>query len=162
MRHFALRPAFAALAGCTLSVFMATAAQAQSLCAASEKSLFSCEIGKKILSVCASKDLAENKGTLQYRFGTPEKLDLAYPEKADHPKKHFTGNRLYSRVENSLILEFKRGTTRYTVFTHELRGKKSAGVTVNINGKDTELKCKSTKGTEDFSDITSLDLPEPK
>jgi hypothetical protein len=164
MRHFALRPALLTLAGCTLSVLMATAAQAQSLCAASEKSLFSCEIGKKILSVCASKDLAENKGTLQYRFGTPEKLDLAYPEKADHPKKHFTGNRLYSSAENSLILEleFKRGTTRYTVFTQELRGKKSAGVTVNVNGKDTELKCKSPKGTEDFSDITSLDLPEPK
>ena len=48
------------------------------------------------------------------------------------------------------------------MFTQELRGKKSAGVTVNVNGKDTELKCKSPKGTEDFSDITSLDLPEPK
>lgn len=164
MRHFAQRPTFLGLAACTLSVFVATSAQAQSLCTANEKSLFSCEIGRKVLSVCASKDLDENKGTLQYRFGTADKLDLAYPEKADHPKKHFTGNRLYSSVENSLIieLEFKRGTTRYTVFTQELKGKKAAGVTVNINGKDTELKCKSTKGTEDFSDITSLDLPEPK
>ena len=164
MRHDALRPAFAALAGCALSAFMATPAQAQSLCAAAEKSLFSCEIGKKVLSVCASKDLDENKGTLQYRFGTPDKLDLAYPEKADHPKKHFTGNRLYSSAENALILElaFKRGSTKYTVFTEEIRGKKSAGVTVNVNGKDTELKCKSIKGTEAFSDISSLDLPEPK
>jgi hypothetical protein len=161
MRRHTFASAASAIA---LSVFALPAAQAQSLCTTAEKSLFSCEIGRKVLSVCASKDLDENKGTLQYRYGTTDKLDLAYPEKAEHPKKHFTVNRLYSSAEGSLILEleFKRGTTTYTVFTQDLKGKKSAGVTVNVNGKDTELKCKATKGTENFSEITSLDLPEPK
>lgn len=158
------KPLLAAAAAAALSAFALPAVQAQSLCAPAEKSLFSCEIGKKILSICASKELDETKGTLQYRYGTADKLDLAYPEKPEHPKKHFTGNRLYSSAEGSLILElaFKRGTTGYTVFTQDIKGKKSAGVTVSVNGKDTDLKCKSTKGTEDFSDIASLDLPEPK
>ncbi len=161
MRHHAFYSAAAAFA---LTVIALPSAKAQSLCSAAEKSLFSCEIGRKVLSVCASKDLDEKKGTLQYRFGTPEKLDLAYPEKAEHPKKHFTSNRLYSSAEGALIIElgFKRGSTGYTVFTQDVRGKKSAGVTVTVNGKDTELKCKSTKGTEDFDDTTSLELPEPK
>ncbi len=161
MRRHAFYSAASALA---LTFIALPSAQAQSLCSAAEKSLFSCEIGRKVLSVCASKDLDEKKGTLQYRFGTPDKLDLAYPEKAEHPKKYFTSNRLYSSVEGSLIIElgFKRGSTAYTVFTQDVRGKKSAGVTVTVNGKDTELKCKSTKGTEDFDATTSLELPEPK
>ena len=149
----------------SLALLGATAAQAQGLCNASEKSLFTCEIGKKTLSVCASKDLDNAKGVMQYRFGTAEKMDLAYPEKLDHPSKHFTANRLYSSAESSLIMElgFKRGTISYTVYTEDIRGKKGAGVTVNIKGKDTDLKCRDVKGTAGFdSAVSELNLPEPK
>ncbi len=153
-------------ATCTaLAILAAPAAQAQSLSAPGEKNLFSCEVGKKVLSVCGSKDLDSVKGVMQYRFGTPEKIELAHPEKPEHPAKHFTANRLYSSAESSLIMElgFKRGAIGYTVYTEEIRGKKGAGVTVNIKGKDTELKCKDVKGTASFaSEITDLNLPEPK
>ncbi len=127
-------------------------AQAQTLCVPEEMNILSCEIGKKILSVCGSKDLDSEKGWMQYRFGTPEKLDMVYPEKNVHPKKSFKSNRLYSSAEQSLIqeLQFRKSDTAYTVYTQDVKGKKEAGVTVTIKSKDTYLKCKSLKGTTDF------------
>lgn len=138
---------------CASLLSAAFGAQSQTLCADGEDSVFSCEIGKKILSICGSKDLDHEKGWMQYRFGTSEKLDLIYPEKNEHPKKHFKSNRLYSSVEQSLIqeLQFKRSNTEYAVYTQEIKGKKEAGVVVTVNKKDTTLKCKSLKGTSDFS-----------
>jgi len=128
-------------------------AQSQTLCAEGELNVFSCELGKKILSVCGSKDLDHEKGWLQYRIGTSEKLDLVYPEKNEHPKKFFKSNRLYSSAEQSLIqeLQFKKSNTAYTVYTQEIKGKKEAGVSVTINAKDIYLKCKNLKDTADFS-----------
>ena len=147
------------------SVFFLTSigVQAQTLCAPEEMNILSCEVGKKILSVCGSKDLDEEKGWMQYRFGTNEKLDLVYPEKNEHPKKAFKSNRLYSSVEQSLIqeLQFKKSNTSYTVYTQEIKGKKEAGIVVTINSKDTYLKCKSLKGTSDFSmKIMELNLDQ--
>ncbi len=138
---------------CGALLSAAFGAQGQTLCAEGEANLFSCEIGKKILSICGSKDLDHEKGWMQYRFGTSEKLDLIYPEKNEHPKKHFKSNRLYSSAEQSLIqeLQFKRSNTEYAVYTQDIKGKREAGVTVTANKKDTTLKCKNLKGTADFS-----------
>lgn len=159
-----MRPSLAATA-LALAALTAPMAQAQSLCSPAEKSIFSCQVGKKTLSVCASRDLDDTKGVLLYRFGTPEKVELTYPEKPGHPNKHFTANRLYSSAEGSLIMElgFQRGNVSYTVYTMDLRGKQSAGVTVNVKGKDTDLACRDTKGTAGFvSAVEELRLPEPK
>lgn len=145
------------------AIFLSTiGAQAQTLCAPEEMNILSCEVGKKILSVCGSKDLDSDKGWMQYRFGTLEKLDMVYPEKNEHPKKSFKSNRLYSSAEQSLIqeLQFKKSNTAYTVYTQDIKGKKEAGVTVTINSKDIYLKCKSLKGTVEFNmkiDELSLD-----
>jgi len=137
--------------------------QAQTLCVPEEMNILSCEVGKKILSVCGSKDLDSEKGWMQYRFGTPEKLDMVYPEKNEHPKKSFKSNRLYSSAEQSLIqeLQFKKSNTAYTVYTQDIKGKREAGVTVTIKSKDTYLKCKSLKGTTDFNmKIDELNLDQ--
>ncbi|MEN9689048.1 MAG: hypothetical protein RI998_1045 [Pseudomonadota bacterium] len=136
------------------AVFLLTSlgVQAQTLCAAEEMNLFSCDIGKKVLSVCGSKDLSAEQGWMEYRFGTSEKLEMVYPEKRAHPQKTFKANRLYSSVEQSLIqeLQFKKSNTTYTVYTQEIKGKKEAGVMVTTS-KDVTLKCKSLKGTSDFN-----------
>lgn len=158
-----IRPALARALLAVAATCTGPAALAQSLCSPSEKVLFSCEIGRKVLSVCGSRDLDDTQGVMQYRFGTPDKLDLAYPEKPTHPSKAFKSNRLYSAVEQALIMElsFKRGDVTYTVYREDIRGKAGAGVTVNIKGKDTDLKCKDTKGSASFvSAIDSLNLPQ--
>lgn len=143
-------------------LLVSSGVQSQTHCNDTEINIFSCEIGKKILSVCGSKDLDDVKGTMQYRFGTAEKLDLLYPDKNEHPKKFFKSNRLYSSVEQSLIqeLQFKKSNTIYTVYTQEIKGKKEAGVFVTMNSKDIYLKCKNLRDTTDFSmkiDVLSLD-----
>ena len=51
-----------------VSVAAAPAGPAPSLCESAEKTLFSCHAGKKIISICASKDLAPARGYLQYRL----------------------------------------------------------------------------------------------
>lgn len=147
-----------------LAILLASAnAQSQTHCNDSEINIFSCEIGKKVLSVCGSKDLDDDKGAMQYRFGALDKLDLVYPDKSEHPKKYFKSNRLYSSVEQSLIqeLQFKKSNTTYTVYTQEIKGKKEAGIVVNVNSKDIYLKCKNLKDTTDFSmTIDSLNLDQ--
>lgn len=150
-----------------LFVASATPALAQgssvdSLCVAGEQALFACPIGKKLVSVCASKDLDESKGSMQYRFGTPEKLELVHPEVPAHPSKHFKFQRTYSRVEAAEILElaFQRGNVSYAVFTESIKGKNAAGINVTVGGKLTTLKCKSLLGVGHFSDIGTLGLPE--
>ena len=108
----------------------APAALSQTHCSAAERSIFSCEIGRKVLSLCSSPDLDDTKGWLQYRFGTLDKLDLVFPEGREHPKKHFRSLRNYSSVEQALIQElgFKKGNTGYTVYREDVKGKKEAGV----------------------------------
>lgn len=140
-----------------LSFCITGGAQAQTHCSSSEMTIFNCEVGKKILSVCASADLDDTKGWMQYRFGAPDKIDLTYPETKAHPKKFFQSNRTYSSVENALIqeLKFQNGKVAYTVYREEIKGKKEAGVSVNINAKETYLKCKNLKGTENF--ISKID-----
>src|SRR5262249_11408484 len=56
--------------------------QPNSLCATSEKIIFSCPVKRpaKIVSLCASKDLTSDRGYLQYRFGLPGKVELEFPK----------------------------------------------------------------------------------
>ncbi|MDP1549543.1 MAG: hypothetical protein Q8L97_05210 [Nitrosomonas sp.] len=52
---------------------------AESLCNTQEQIIFSCSLGKKMVSVCASNDFSANSGYLQYRFGQKDALELAFP-----------------------------------------------------------------------------------
>jgi len=52
-------------------------------CNANENVIFSCNTGKKVVSICASKTLNAKSGYLQYRFGkigSPEALIPSKPE----------------------------------------------------------------------------------
>jgi hypothetical protein len=52
-------------------------------CNASENVVFSCNTGKKVVSICASKAINAKSGYVQYKFGklgTPEALIPAKPE----------------------------------------------------------------------------------
>lgn len=51
----------------------------ESLCDAQEQVIFSCSLGKKTVSVCASNDFSANSGYLQYRFGQKDAFELAFP-----------------------------------------------------------------------------------
>lgn len=60
-------------------------------CNASENVIFSCPlVNKKTVSICASADLSNGSGTLQYRYGKLKKpLELSFPKEKVHPGSSF-------------------------------------------------------------------------
>lgn len=52
--------------------------------------VFSCQIGERVASLCASSDLAEAQGWLTYRFGRINRVELAYPSANTKPQQAFT------------------------------------------------------------------------
>lgn len=85
-RHVLLGTFGAGLAVIAAVVFVPAASKAppraaayapQPLCAAGEQVLFQCRIGSRTASVCAGQ--ADNSQFVQYRFGKPGDVELAYP-----------------------------------------------------------------------------------
>ena len=90
-----------------------------SFCTSSETVVFSCRTGARMVSVCASKDAAPNRGTLQYRFG---KLDLSeppdlMPEGQVVPSKAAVGENVPFSGGGGSWLRFAHGQSTYTVYS---------------------------------------------
>ena len=78
---------------CGVLISTATASQLQrgSLCESTEKIVFNCSIEKanKIVSLCSSKELTNDRGYLQYRFGLPGKIELEFPKQREQTQSAF-------------------------------------------------------------------------
>jgi hypothetical protein len=95
-------------------------AKQASFCAPAETVVFSCRTGARMVSVCASKDAAANKGTLQYRYGKidlSEPLDITLPEGLVVPSKAASGASVPFSGGGGAWLRFTRGQSIYTVYT---------------------------------------------
>lgn len=95
-------------------------AAAVSFCDAGEKVFFTCQIGKKTLSLCGSQKVDAQSGYLQYRFGVLGQVpELSYPSDFDHPRKRF---RYYfdlgSAKASSFQVSFELQGNRYVVFSY--------------------------------------------
>lgn len=89
---------------------------ATTFCNTSEVNVFSCNTKSKTISICASKDLSNTSGYLQYRFGTVRKIELQFPKVRRHPRNKFTeGSEPYSRGAASQ-LSFRSGPYRYVIY----------------------------------------------
>lgn len=138
---------------------MAYAARAPlnaSLCAADERVYFSCQAGKgsKRIALCGQvKGGADGvHGFLQYRFGTREHLDMAYPSAREASLDKFSFGGAYQKMGRmeSKEVSFHNGDFDYTVYTmsYPLGDAESdgyareAGVRVARGGKDVAtVKC---------------------
>lgn len=145
--------------GALLGVAPGGAARAaESLCAASERVLFSCGVREKTVAVCASSDLAAERGTLQYRFGTPAKLELALPAGGVDWRGVVHGGTLVFSGGGGAFLAFDRTPYRYVVYSAIGRGwGEKAGVAVERDGRRiASLPCttaeSSSLGPDLFSD----------
>lgn len=119
-----------------LSIVSASAAP-PTLCLPSEVNVFSCGAGKKVISVCASKDAAADRGYLQYRFGAPAKVELAVPAARSVPpaKSALAGNLVFSGGGGAYLC-FKTGDYEYIVYTAIGKGWGTKdGVAIEQNGK---------------------------
>lgn len=88
--------------------------KSKSLCQGDEQTIWSCTTTKnKIASVCASKDLAEDRGYVQYRFGSAGKIELEYPKDRKGSQKAFKYSRYTRPLVTMLTLSFENNGVGY-------------------------------------------------
>jgi hypothetical protein len=121
----------------TILCALSASAAAPSLCLTGEVNVFSCGAGKKVISVCASKDAAADHGYLQYRFGSPKKVELAIPaDKSVPPARSAIAGNLSFSGGGGAYLRFKTGDYEYVVYTAIGKGwGEKDGVAIEQNGK---------------------------
>ena len=126
------------------------AAAGTSHCSAKEQTLFSCNTGRKTVSVCASPDLSASAGSVQYRIGRPGAPELAYPPADADWRKVTRGGALSFAGGGGAYLAFANGPYRYVVYTAIGEGwGKKAGVAVEKSGKRVaSLPCKEKETSE--------------
>jgi hypothetical protein len=83
-----------------------------SLCTISENEIWTCAAGHKRYAVCASKDLSNSAGYIQYRVMKGGNLEFVYPAKLTHPKGLFVLE-THGRYAS---LNFRNGEYRYTIY----------------------------------------------
>jgi hypothetical protein len=109
-----------------------------SLCAQDEKTIWSCETtGRKIVSICGSRELTKERGYVQYRFGRPGRIELEYPRQRQNTQTAFQYFRYTRPLVTYLGLRFQTGGYDYEVydnFNEEAGGSSEAGVTVTPKG----------------------------
>lgn len=121
---------------CVLYCFSSQVDAVESLCLADEAVIFSCHIRKKIVSVCASKDLSATAGYMQYRFGPKDAPEIVYPQSKEHPRHHTEAGVLTFAGGGGAYLRFKKEQYGYVVYTATGRGwGKKAGLVVEKNNK---------------------------
>ncbi len=114
-----------------------------SLCQSSETAIFSCALGGKIVSLCATPDLDATTGMMTYRFGRRGAVELAHPEQSTHPSMAFVAG--IDSSERGDYVRFSRGGFTYTIYA--LVGTQSRNETDGLlitRGKTIlrDLKCK--------------------
>jgi hypothetical protein len=121
-----------------------SASAAESLCSNQETTEFSCSTGKKIISVCASKELTTAKGYMQYRFGPKGAAEIQVPAVQNHPNPLVQSGTLTFTGGGGAYLRFLKGDFRYVVYTATGTGwGKKSGVAVEEGDKlIANIKCK--------------------
>lgn len=142
-----------------LSLLTATPSSADegrpSHCTAAEKTLYACATGKKLLSICASKDFSAVSGYVQYRFGPKGKPELSWPPIQNNSRKDIQiGQSRYARGVTSFV-RFNKGSYQYIVFdSFGAETESKAGVVVQKDGKKiASLLCTSDYKVNNLEDF---------
>lgn len=119
-------------------------------CSSHETIIFSCNTGKKIASVCASKNLSSSLGYMQYRFGKKGAIESKIPETTNtHPSKYTNGNTIMYSGGGGAYLRFIKGQYGYVMYGGMGRGWEKDGVAVEKNGAVIlNLPCKGNVSSE--------------
>ena len=145
-----MRQPYLLLAGLLGFNLAASASAADTLCSGQEAAVFSCTAGKKIISVCASKDLSRSSGYLQYRFGPKGAPEIQVPEAREHPEPSVKSGTLMLSGGGGAWLRFIKGEYGYVVYTATGKGwGTKEGVAVEKAVKlAANIKCKKAAQSE--------------
>ncbi len=106
--------------------------------------MFSCAVGSRIVSLCASADIGPGSGTLVYRFGRKGALELVHPDPPRPPGAAFSAAVVGDAGSAGDIVRFSRGDVTYTLYSVMVRGQDERnGVLVTQAGqRRAALKCR--------------------
>lgn len=128
----------------------AAMADVKTLCHPGERTVWSCRAGAKHYSLCASRNLGEREGYLQYRAGRLLRPEFRFPGGLTHPRGHFT----FGLLAHGASLVFERGAYRYEI-TEDLKGDTSILVRLP-QGRLVSIDC--TDATQTLTENTTIDL----
>jgi hypothetical protein len=138
--------------------------QVNTLCARNERVIFACGLRRpaKIVSVCASRDLTRDTGYLQYRFGSPAKIELEYPKDRTGTQQKFEYTHYMRALVDLNEINFSVDGVDYSVVDDYNGEEKPAqnleGVHVNWPGsdkKEVRYTCR-TKPKTDYTDLQAV------
>jgi hypothetical protein len=121
-------------------------------------------VGKRLLSVCGSKELSNTAGYIQYRFGrNPASIELEFPPTKTHPSGHFRYTFEGQGAKSALQeLQFEQSGYRYTVsaFTSAFSDNDFGVEVMHPDGKKISLPCAALPvANEDMPALERLKLP---
>jgi hypothetical protein len=116
----------------------AHAARAQGLCAKDETTYFSCPAGNgRSINLCGKP-----AQTLQYRFGKPGRVELAFPARPEEGADAFRYAH-YTRFQvDRFELRFDNAGTEYVLFDYTEASRREAGVGATQGGKEFSVSCR--------------------
>jgi len=142
----------------------ASAPPSLTLCANGERVIFSCTLRQsaKVVSVCASKDLTNEQGYLQYRFGRPGKIELEFPKDRTNTQQQFEYSHYFRARVDLTEINFTVDGVSYSVFD-DYQGEEKPevseqGVAINwpgTNKKEVRYLCAS-KPKADYADLQAV------
>lgn len=91
------------------------------LCKANEELIFGCEVKDKLVSVCSSKNLTKTTGYVQYRFGTPDNIELVYPKTEISPEGRFFLSSTGYAGGGANMIRFNNDGYEYLIFDSMVR-----------------------------------------
>ena len=143
---------------------VARALQLNTLCAKTERVIFACVLRRpaKIVSVCASKDLTRATGYLQYRFGSPAKIELEYPKDRAGSRQKFEYTHYFRAQVDLTEINFSVDGVDYSVVDdhngEERPAQSLEGLTINwprTSRKEVRYTCR-TKPKTDYTDLQAV------
>jgi hypothetical protein len=108
---------------CCFGTMFAVVSQAsETLCLSKEKVIFSCRVksSPKIISICSSSNLTADEGYLQYRFGTPARVEFTFPASKVDTQKQFTWKWNHPYQSSVIDVKFRNSGYAYDVFSLEI------------------------------------------
>ena len=137
------------------------------LCSDQETVVFSCALSdRKLVSLCASRNLSRDSGYLQYRFGQDiSGIELEYPSRSTRASVAFKYLHHYFAKGGTSAVSFRIGTFRYSLFrTTSAFGFNGAGVIVDKADKRIAyLRCEDSTILMDhdsFYHLSAVGLPD--
>jgi hypothetical protein len=143
--------------------FAKAEADGATLCILHEEVYFSCPIGGRVMSVCASGNISPDNGYVQYRFGRMGKIEHEFPGKPSPPRKTFSISDISEGNSRFTHLKFNTGRYHYVLYQGSPSGiyvKKDGKVVSNRNcdpGTAEPINPRAFRGIKTVEPIDGID-----